>query len=135
MFALMASMTTGIPEIDAEHSDLVSIINRIAEAERHRRAADALAALEHFHQELRSHFRREEAYFATVSFPDTAAHAQHHAAVLARLREIITDFDAHTARPGGTATTCFDELLRTVLLQDIQVINWLADHGIRMEST
>lgn len=131
MFTLMASMLTGNTQIDAEHRELVEIINAIAEAERHRRGDDVMAALERFRDGLESHFRREEAHLETIRFPGLAAHAEHHAKTLSRLQEIEADFTARPGHPSDTATTCFDELLRAVLKQDLEVINWQADRRIR----
>lgn len=132
MFGLMASMITGVPVLDAEHRELVDLINAIADAERSHRPEEALAALGRFRSELESHFRREDTYFGSVRYPDRAAHTAHHAATLVRLEEIIANFAVCTAQAGGAATICFDELLRAVLLQDLQVVSWMADRGLRM---
>ncbi|WP_341894999.1 hemerythrin family protein [Ferrovibrio terrae] len=131
MFTLTASMMTGIPQIDAEHRELVEIINTLAEAERHLRSEDAAAALERFRQELESHFQREEAHLESIRFPGLAAHGEHHVKTLDRLQMIRADSAAQTERPGGVATICFDELLRVVLKQDLEVVNWMADGNLR----
>jgi hemerythrin-like metal-binding protein len=131
MFKLTASMMTGISQIDAEHRELVEIINTLAEAERHHRSEDAAAALERFRQELESHFHREEAHLKSIHFPGLAAHGAHHIKTLGRLHMITEDSAAQTERPGGIATFCFDELLRVVLKQDLEVVNWLADGNLR----
>ncbi len=131
MFTLMASMMTGIPALDAEHSELIEIINTLAEAERHRRSDDAVAALERFRQELESHFQGEEAYLESIRFPGRTAHAAHHAETLSRLREITAGFTAQFEQQKGVATVCFDELLRAVLKQDLEVVNWQADSKLR----
>lgn len=131
MFTLMASMMTGIPALDAEHSELIEIINTLAEAERHRRSDDAVAALERFRQELESHFQGEEAYLESIRFPGRTAHAAHHAETLSRLREITAGFATQFEQQKGVATVCFDELLRAVLKQDLEVVNWQADSKLR----
>lgn len=131
MFTLMASMLTGNAEIDAEHRELVEIINALAEAERHHRSGDVMAALGRFREELESHFRREEAHLESIRFPGRDAHAAHHAKTLRRLQEIEADFAAQPERPQDNATICFDELLRAVLKQDLEVINWQADRKAR----
>ena len=127
MFTLTASMMTGISAIDAEHRELVDIINVLAEAERQHRSDKAAAALERFRQELESHFQREEAYLETVRYPGLAAHIAHHAETLSRLQEIQQDCTARSGLQMDTAMLCFDELLRAVLKQDLEVVNWEAD--------
>lgn len=131
MFTLMASMLTGNAQIDAEHRALVGIINAIAEAERHRRSDDVMATLASFRQELESHFQREETHLEAIRFPGRTTHAEHHAKTLSRLHEIEADVAARPDHPANTATTCFDELLRAVLKQDLEVINWQADRKVR----
>lgn len=131
MFTLMASMLTGNAQIDAEHRELVEIINALAEAERHHRSDDVMAALERFREELESHFRREEAHLEAIRFPGRTAHAEHHAKTLSRLQEIEADVATQPELRRDTATTCFDELLRAVLKQDLEVMNWQADRKAR----
>lgn len=133
MFTLMPSMLTGNAQIDAEHRELVEIINALAEAERHHRSDDAMAAIERFREELESHFRREEAHLESIRFPGRAAHAAHHAKTLSRLLEIEAGFAPQPGLPRDTARICFDELLRAVLKQDLEVINWQADRKARMK--
>lgn len=131
MFKLMPSMMTGIAELDDEHRELVEIINTLAAAEQHHCDDDAIAAVERFQGELRAHFQREEAYLDMIRFPGRQTHIAHHEKTLARLQEIKADFLAHTGRPRDTASVCFDELLRAVLQQDLEVMNWLADRRMR----
>lgn len=131
MFTLMASMLTGNAQIDAEHRELVEIINALAEAERHPRGGDVMAALERFREELEGHFRREEAHLESIRFPGRAAHAAQHADTLRRLQQIREDCAAQIEQPRGAATTCFDELLRAVLKQDLEVANWEAERKVR----
>ena len=131
MFRLMASMVTGIAEIDAEHRELIEIINTLAEAERHHRSEDAISAINCFRQKLEAHFLREEVYLESIRFPGQAAHAAHHAKTLSRLQEIKEDFVAQTERHRSVAGICFDELIRAVLKQDLEVMNWVADSKLR----
>lgn len=127
MFRLTASMMTGISAIDAEHRELVEIINLLAAAERQRQSDEAAAALERFRLELEAHFQREEAYLEIVLYPGRATHAAHHAETLSRLQDIQQDCAARTELRTDTAMICFDELLRMVLKQDLEVVNWEAD--------
>lgn len=127
MFMLTASMLTGISAIDAEHRELVEIINELAAAERQRQSDEVTATLERFRLELEAHFQREEAYLEIVRYPGRAAHAAHHAETLRRLQDIQQDCEAQTGLRTDTAMICFDELLRAVLKQDLEVVNWEAD--------
>jgi hemerythrin len=131
MFSLMTSMMTGIDELDADHRELVEIINDIASAERQQRNGDTTAALEHFQNQLESHFQREEAYLESIRFPDWETHAAHHTQTLNRLQEIRGNFAAQAEPPAGIASICFEELLRTVLQQDLEAVNWIADRKLR----
>ncbi|MBS4047562.1 MAG: hemerythrin family protein [Alphaproteobacteria bacterium] len=127
MFMLTASMMTGISAIDAEHRELVEMINILAAAERQRQSDEVTAALERFRLELEAHFQREEAYLEIVRYPGLAAHMAHHAETLSRLQDIQQDRAARTDLLTDTAMICFDELLRAVLKQDLEVVNWEAD--------
>jgi hemerythrin len=76
---------------------------------------------------IEAHFQREEAYLEIVRYPGLAAHTAHHAETLSRLQDIQQDCTAQTGLRTDTAMICFDELLRAVLKQDLEVVNWEAD--------
>ncbi len=87
-------MSVGLPELDADHKELIRVINRLA--------ADALAADQRnaVRQSLFAllryaefHFAREEMVMAACRHPGTEHHKSEHADFVARIRELNRRFD------------------------------------------
>lgn len=127
MFALSEAMLTGQQQLDGEHQDLVLCINRLDDAERQGDLPEVLRLLAIFKSDLAEHFEREEVYLGLVRYPRQVKHAEHHAETIALLERVIKDVQSGLRALGDIASACFDELLQTVLLMDMEVINWRAD--------
>ena len=124
MYALTPSMLTGVTQLDAEHQDLVTVINRIASAEERHDSSEVLTHLRHFRDELAGHFRHEEEYLGLLSYPARDAHAKHHAETISALERIADELADSVIDLGGIAAECFYELLGTVLTMDMRFLDW-----------
>lgn len=73
---------TGIADIDAQHQELIGIINRLHDAVQSGSEMKAnIAILEHLAEYAQRHFDREEALMESADFPGLNDHkAQHHVA-------------------------------------------------------
>jgi hemerythrin-like metal-binding protein len=79
---------TGIPKIDAQHQELVRIINDVFEilSERNSEGIDsALAQLEVY---VTHHLSLEEAYMTETEYPDRENHCAAHREFAARIKEL-----------------------------------------------
>lgn len=108
------ALDTGFDEIDAQHRELVRIINELAEADRHGAPAlDIDRALERLLNYADSHFRAEERLMAQAAFPFQDEHHHQHGAFAVKLMRLV--------RQGNG-----DAALRPALLEFLK--NWLLNH-------
>jgi len=126
-FKFLDAFETEIDPLDDEHRSLVATINAIAEIEERADAAALEAALSAFLAELAAHFRGEEAHLQAAGSPYLAAHALHHADIVAALERLIAEVRNGTPVAGGVAHVCYHQLVSAVLRMDMDFVNWLAD--------
>jgi|JI9StandDraft_2_1071091.scaffolds.fasta_scaffold190291_2 hemerythrin-like metal-binding protein len=127
MYSLMPSMITGIAQLDAEHQDLVSAINRIHEAEQSGSTPEVLNRLGEFRDHLAGHFKHEETYLTLHRYPGRDAHMKHHAETLVSLDRIVEELSSSLIELGGIAAECFTDLLGAILTMDMRFLNWQAE--------
>jgi len=73
------NLSVGVATIDADHKKLVSIINELFDAMRAGRGQDALGKiLDSLVSYTKTHFAREENFFAQTGYPDSTAHKKLH---------------------------------------------------------
>jgi hemerythrin len=70
----------GIDELDADHKEIVRLINRLADPSED---SPVLQRLEDLAVHLQAHFEREERFLDRIHYPERAAHANEHAMELA----------------------------------------------------
>ena len=93
-------LATGVPEIDAQHRELLARIGALYAAARRGDASqtpDALAYLERYAQE---HFALEERFMRALGYPAVDEHAELHAAfadTLARRKEEFAEHRSESA--------------------------------------
>ncbi len=109
-------LATGIPEVDAQHRELLEQIAALYAAARHgetRHASESLSYLERYAAE---HFDAEERAMAALAYPGLAEHAALHAAFRGALARRKQDFGAHGSE--------------SILLVDLLcwMDGWLNDH-------
>ncbi len=109
-------LATGIPEVDAQHRELLGRIAALYAAARHgdtRHATESLSYLERYAAE---HFAAEERAMGTFGYPGLAEHAALHAAFREALDRRKRDFGIHGSE--------------SILLVDLLcwMDGWLNDH-------
>lgn len=124
MYTLTPAMLTGIPQLDAEHHDLVAAINQLRAAEADEAAAECGKCLRQFREQLATHFESEEIYLRLLQYPAADRHAEHHGRILSTLDELQQALISGDRRPGRIAEECYSELLGTVLTMDLRFLNW-----------
>lgn len=112
-------MSVGVPELDADHKELIRVINRLAEDydNRNRRSAvrQSLFSLLRYAE---FHFAREEKVMAACGYPELDEHKRAHRSFIARIRTLNRKFDTD---PDGLA-----EFVNRNLLSFLQ--DWLNHH-------
>jgi hemerythrin len=86
------TLVEGLSEICQRHGDLNDTPDaQLMRNGRHGRATDLVADLEHLGEQVRDHFRREEAFMRSVDYPDIAEHQCEHALLMAEYQEMVRD--------------------------------------------
>lgn len=82
-------LSVGVSALDADHHDLVDLINQLHEAlEQHSGAAILGATMSKLRLHVAEHFEREEALMDKVKHPECVEHARQHAATIIKLGEL-----------------------------------------------
>lgn len=126
-FEFLPSFVTGTSQLDEEHRELVTRVNAIAAFEHAGDTAGLLKALAVFRADLAAHFAAEEAQLVRVGYPKHSSHATHHAETIVALDRLVDGLERGEP-PHEVAETCFHELISNLILEDMQFLNWLADH-------
>lgn len=122
----------GLPEIDDDHRELLSIMKSIesaADAEDFERCAELLDSLIDF---SRSHFEREEELLAKAGYPHLGLHSEYHSGLLARagtVKEICKGI-----RSKETFKDCCAEMFKflvdDIIAGDLNFKSFLEEKGV-----
>lgn len=102
-------MSVGVPELDADHKELIKIINQLAESSED--AARATAIRQCLFALLRYaeyHFAREEKVLAACHYPEVREHKLEHRDFVAQVNELHRRFDEN---PDDALAVVNDDLL------------------------
>ncbi|MDD2325820.1 MAG: bacteriohemerythrin [Alphaproteobacteria bacterium] len=109
-------LVLGIPSIDAQHKQLVGMINELyAGFEAGTGRAVIGPILDRLINYTATHFKHEEAFFDQTGYPETSHHKKEHENLVKRVLEVQSQFKANK---------------ESVLTQDLMAFlrNWLVDH-------
>ena len=113
-----ASLSTGITVFDNDHKKLVALVNELYDAVSAGKGKDAMGKiLDALIDYTKTHFAREEQYFAQHGYPDIAAHKKEHAGLTAQVLDVQKKYKA-----GSTSTLSLEVLnfLKNWLIKHIQ---------------
>ena len=86
----------GIDELDADHKEIVRLINQLADPSE---KSPVLQRLENLAAHMREHFEREERFLDRIHYPERTAHANEHIMEMAEFTLLKRDL----AASGGAA--------------------------------
>ena len=85
----------GVKQIDAEHKNLVSILNQLHEAMRRGQGKDVLGStLDSLVSYTKAHFTNEERLLQQSGYPDLVAHKREHELLTNKVLEFQRNFNA-----------------------------------------
>lgn len=112
-------MSVGVPELDADHKQLIRIINQLtADADSDERQTAVRQSLFGLLRYAEYHFAREEGVLAACRYPDLEEHKAEHRDFIVQISELNRRFDSD---PEDSAALVNETLLN--FLQD-----WLNHH-------
>lgn len=83
-----------IKSIDEDHQGLFRLINQLFEAMSHGKAEDLLSdILVQLIDYTKTHFKREEMYFATTNYPETLEHKLQHELFIEKIEILKAQFE------------------------------------------
>ncbi len=116
-------MTVGLPRIDDQHKQLITIANVLIAAIAQGEGQDALVdVFERLKEYTDFHFKDEEVYMRELGYPDIEAHAAEHALLYMRVqtlrRMIVND---GTITPQGISMFLSDWINTHILESDARI--------------
>ncbi len=125
--------SVGIQSIDVQHKKLVNLINNLQTAVSHSTgAAFEQAALDELVDYTKTHFQYEESLMQETGYPDFEAHRAEHQKMIARVEEVIAEYqqDQDTAMQNALAFLK-DWLIHHINGTDKEYSGFLLDKGVR----
>ncbi len=121
------TMELGHEAMDADHKQLVALVNQLAEGIANNLGKQAYdAVLDDLMAHTRAHFGMEEKLMAACSYPYADEHRSEHARLIKDARDYRAKFDAG-AEPSISLLYFFDQwLTRHILASDRELASFLA---------
>jgi hemerythrin len=111
-------MSVGVAALDAEHKELVALVNELHDGIQAGRANDALIhVLDGLIAYTKSHFRHEEELFAQAAYPASSEHKKEHEDLTRQVIEIQAKVKAGVM---GTLSLEVMNFLKSWLMNHIQ---------------
>lgn len=135
LFEWRDDYNVGVSDIDEQHLELVSLINRLHRAIRdHKASSQVRRTLDELVEYTRTHFAIEERLMRESNYPDYENHRGYHEALIDQIRTLQEKLDS------GEASITFELLhfLRVWLIRHILEVDkhfgaYFIEHGTRPE--
>lgn len=123
--------TLGIPSVDHEHRELISMIN---EAYAHLEGSSGIAAieacLEEIYAGIASHFALEERHMREAEYAEYAAHKDEHEDLLDQIRDMMDEYASDPVTGRKTLQQCLADWFGAHFATfDARLHLALGDHG------
>jgi len=127
------SLTIGVQEIDAQHKNLVSVLNQLHLAMSQGHGKDVMGTtLNSLVSYTRAHFAAEERIMRQNGYPDIAAHKKEHEALTEKVLTFQHDFDAGRVGMGVDVMQFLGTWLKEHIRgSDRKYVPFLHAHGVR----
>jgi hemerythrin-like metal-binding protein len=128
-FTWTASLMTGIDLIDEQHQKLLSIINKLHDAMKNRRAKDELLGLlEELDDYTKYHFGLEQRAFVKYSYPKKEEHLKLHKIFVDKIEELIAETKKGNTLVSIDALAFLTEWITNHIQKiDVQYVPYLKD--------
>lgn len=125
-------LTTGIETIDAQHRQLIDIVNRLYEAMRKGKGKDIISVtLKELIDYTDRHFSNEEKAFAAYAYPAETEHKRQHEILVAQLDELLLKLERNEI---SLTVSTFEFLTKWVrdhiMVEDMKYVPYLKGKSI-----
>ncbi|HOV98532.1 MAG TPA: bacteriohemerythrin [Bacteroidota bacterium] len=115
-----SNLSVGVPSLDAEHKQLLELINKMHEAMQRGEGKTVVAnILDQLIRYTQTHFKHEEEIMAKTRYPQAAVHSLHHN----QLTKKVLELQKELANGSVSVTLEVMNFLKS----------WLQDHIIKMD--
>ena len=124
------TLELGHEGMDADHSQLVALVNQLATGIVNNLGKEAYCALlDDFFAHIGAHFRMEEELMSACSYPHAAEHRSEHTTLIKNALDYRAKFDV-SGDPSISLLYFFDQwLTRHIVASDWKLANFLAESG------
>ena len=124
-------MSVGVPEFDAAHKKLITMIGQLDEALQHGQSGQVIRSiLDGLTTYCKVHFEEEERYLEQHGYPASREHQQVHVAFMNKVGEIVKDFNEQNASPLQVMNLLSDWLLNHILKTDKKYTEYFIAKGV-----
>jgi hemerythrin len=112
------TFSVGVAEMDAQHKQLIAILNELYDAMRAARSKEVMSGiLSRLHQYTKTHFSNEERYLAQAGYAKLAEQQAQHKAFVAKLEKAEKDYAAGLPTVGGEMMNFLRDWLKHHILE------------------
>jgi len=116
------NLTVGVEHIDEQHKTWFKKANELFEAGKERRAKEYINQMLDFLDEYtKMHFRDEEAYMATINYPELEAQKKAHESFINDLAKLKSDYNQNNGN------------VLVIINANNMVLKWLTNHILNMD--
>jgi hemerythrin-like metal-binding protein len=123
---------TGIREIDAQHQQLVDILNKLFDAMSVGKGKEILESiLDELTNYTVKHFSTEERFMIVYAYPQAMSHKDEHQTLVDEIKKFKTDYAAGNTKISVNLANYLKEwLLNHILGADIEMTQYLREKGL-----
>ncbi len=128
-----SSLSVGVREIDAQHQQLINMLNNLNDAMLQGKGNDAMSAIvSGLISYTRTHFNAEEKYFDQYMYPERIAHKQEHKQFVEKIVQFKENLDTGKAGMTVEVMQFLTSWLRNHIMgTDKRYTQFMNQHGIK----
>ncbi|MGB8275609.1 MAG: hemerythrin domain-containing protein [Alphaproteobacteria bacterium] len=130
-FVWLETFELGIPQIDDEHKQMLSIMQRVQDTANAEQFDECMTLLDDLISVSEAHFTREEELLEKLRYPGVAEHREYHSALLARAEAVKEICKGMRSRANfkGCCEEMFGFLVDDVVAGDLTLKSFLQEKG------
>ena len=114
------SLSVGVTEIDNQHKAIINIINKIYDCVVSNQGRENVEALlPELYWYASEHFKHEELYMYENSYSAVKEHKSKHESMLAKIQDVMKDFDNEFKNPNDLTEFLKDWLINHIMVEDM----------------
>ena len=117
--------------IDAEHEELVDMVNQLSDLMREDGKHRLDKEFERFFACMAAHFEHEEVHMRSLDYQGLDWHREHHRQCLSRTRELLNNYHREDGVDPSIVDQCFTEIITDIASADLKFAEFLESKGLQ----